>query len=62
MLDAITTIGIGALTVYPFWRILTRAGIYQPIALLAFLGFPGVLIVATVLAFRRWPNVEGRAP
>ena len=62
MLDAFTTIGIGAITVYPFWRILTRVGIYPPIALLTFLGFPGLLITATVLAFGRWPNVEGDAP
>ena len=53
---------IGALTVYPLWRILTRAGIYPPIALLAFLGFLGLLIPATVLAFGRWPNVDGDAP
>ncbi len=59
MLDEVT---IGALTVYPLWRILTRAGIYPPIALLAFFGFPGLLIPATVLAFGRWSNVEGDAP
>ena len=61
MAAELLTLGIGIVLVFPLWRVFERAGIPAPIALLAFLGFPGLWIAATVLAFGRWSAVEGEA-
>ena len=55
------TLGIGLVLVYPVWRIFTRVGIPAGLALVVFLGFPGLWIAATLLAFGRWPEIEGDA-
>jgi len=62
MLDFATSLGLGLLTVWPVWRIFQRVGIAPPFALLVFLGFPGLLICATMLAFGRWPTLDGPPP
>jgi hypothetical protein len=46
---------LAALVVYPFWRILPRAGLSPWLALLAV--FPlATLILLWVLALKRWPG------
>jgi hypothetical protein len=50
---------IAALLIYPFWRILPRAGIPSWVALLAL--FPlAALILLWVLALKRWPGDAAR--
>jgi len=41
--------------VIPFWKILPRAGIPAPVALVSLIPF-GALILLWVLAFKRWPG------
>ncbi|QIG46306.1 hypothetical protein G5V57_00140 [Nordella sp. HKS 07] len=41
--------------VIPFWKILPRAGIPAPVALVALVPF-GALILLWILAFKRWPG------
>jgi uncharacterized membrane protein len=43
------------LTVIPMWRILPRAGIAAPWALVSVIPL-GALVLLWVLAFRRWPG------
>jgi hypothetical protein len=43
------------LIVIPFWRLLPRAGIPGPVALLAIIPFVP-LILLWILAFKRWPQ------
>lgn len=43
------------LIVIPFWRLLPRAGIPGPVALLAIIPFVP-LILLWILAFKRWPE------
>jgi len=43
------------LTVIPFWKILPRADIAAPWALVSAIPF-GALVLLYVLAFRRWPG------
>ncbi len=43
------------LIVIPFWRLLPRAGIPGPVALLAIVPFVP-LILLWILAFKRWPQ------
>jgi O-antigen ligase len=52
---------IAAVLVIPFWRILPRAGLPAPVALVAVIPL-GAVILLWVLAFRRWPldDVSGR--
>ncbi len=44
-----------ALMVVPFWRLLPRAGIAAPWALVSVVPL-GALVLLWVLAFRRWPG------
>ncbi len=39
----------------PFWKILPRAGIPAPVALVSLIPF-GALILLWILAFKRWPG------
>jgi hypothetical protein len=43
------------LLIVPVWRIFRRAGFHPALSLLIFLPGFGILIVAALLAFRRWP-------
>lgn len=45
----------------PLWRILTRAG-FSGLWILLFLVLPpvGILVIALMLAFARWPALAGR--
>ena len=46
---------VAVLMVVPFWRILPRAGIASPWALVAMIPL-GALVLLWILAFRRWPS------
>lgn len=46
---------LAVLIVVPFWRILPRAGIAAPWALVAVIPL-GAVILLWMLAFRRWPG------
>ena len=49
-----------ALFVVPFWKLLPRAGIPAPVALVAAIPF-GAVVLLWVMAFKRWPDdVAGR--
>ncbi|MEO1490931.1 MAG: hypothetical protein AAFV19_02115 [Pseudomonadota bacterium] len=52
---------VAAILVIPFWRILPRAGLPAPVALVAVIPL-GAVILLWVLAFKRWPldDVSGR--
>jgi hypothetical protein len=45
------------LLVVPAWRIFRRAGFHPALSLLLFIPGLGLLIIALLLAFRRWPAV-----
>ena len=53
------TLGIGIFLVYPVWRIFDRVGLPPALSLVVFLGFPGIWLAATMLAFGPWPAIEG---
>jgi len=44
------------LMIFPFWRILKRAGFSPYMALFGFIPFLGHLIIGAMLAFARWPR------
>jgi hypothetical protein len=54
-------VALAVLLVIPVWRIFRRAGLHPALSLLLFIPGLGVLIVSVVLAFSRWPAVEGPA-
>ena len=45
--------------VVPTWQIFRRAGLSAPLSLLIFVPGLGPVIVTVILAFMRWPAVEG---
>ncbi len=45
---------MAALLVIPFWRLLPRAGMPAPVALVAAIPL-GAVILLWVMAFKRWP-------
>ena len=47
---------IGAVILYPMWRIFRRSGMYPALALVVFVPMVGPLIAAVILAFARWPR------
>ena len=51
----LTVLLLPILIVIPFWRLLPRAGIPGPVALLAIVPFVP-LILLWILAFKRWPQ------
>lgn len=51
----LTVLLLPILIVIPFWRLLPRAGIPGPVALLAIIPFVP-LILLWILAFKRWPQ------
>jgi len=44
-----------AAMIIPFWKILPRAGIPAPLALVSIIPF-GALVLLWVLAFKQWPE------
>ena len=50
---------VALLLVVPVWQIFKRAGLSAPLALLLFVPGIGPIIVTVLLAFMRWPAVEG---
>jgi len=50
----IVLIILGAIII-PFWKILPRAGIPAPVALVSIIPF-GALVLLWVLAFKQWPE------
>lgn len=53
---ALAALIFNALTVWPFWRILRRAGLRPHYALLALVPLVGQTVVIGLLAHSRWPN------
>lgn len=54
-----------AFMVFVFWRILAKAGLSGPLALLLIIGPLGIIIVACILAFSEWhihPPYPGLQP
>lgn len=49
------------LLIIPIWKIHAKAGLNPTLSLLVFIPYFGLLIVALVLAFSRWPSTEGEA-
>ena len=47
--------------IVPVWRIVRRTGRHPAMALLIFFPGVGLILVAFILAFGRWPALEGRA-
>jgi hypothetical protein len=54
-------VSLTALLIIPVWRIFRRAGLQPALALLLLIPGLGLVIVSLVLAFSRWPAVEGSA-
>jgi hypothetical protein len=52
----------GALTVWPFARILGRAGLPQMAALLAFVPLVGQVALLGILALKAWPTLPPPPP
>lgn len=50
------------LFVLPFWLVFRRAGFSGAWSLLALLPIIGLLIVAALLSFRRWPAQQAITP
>ena len=44
----------------PLWRLCQRAGLAPAIALIAFVPYLGIVIVAAILAFARWRGAPDR--
>jgi hypothetical protein len=47
--------------IVPVWRIVRRTGRHPALALLIFFPGVGIILVAFILAFGRWPALESRA-
>jgi tryptophan-rich sensory protein len=47
--------------IVPVWRIVRRTGRHPALALLIFFPGIGIILVAFILAFGRWPALEGKA-
>jgi hypothetical protein len=60
-LDMLFTLPVSFLVILPLWRIYDRAGINPLWALLVFLPVVGLFLPLLVLAFARWPKIEGEA-
>lgn len=59
MWNLLYSVLLSLLVVIPLWRVFGRAGLHPALSLLVFIPVFGFLIVLGVLAFTRWPNVEG---
>lgn len=57
--NLLSSIAVSLLVVIPLWRVFRRAGLHPALSLLVFIPVLGFLIVLGVLAFSRWPKVEG---
>ena len=49
-------LALGAVIFYPAVRILRRAGLRWPLALVVFIPLAGPLLLLALLAFMIWPN------
>ena len=47
--------------IWPFWRITRRTGRHPALSLLVFLPGFGIILLVFILAFGRWPALEGPA-
>lgn len=57
--NLLSSVLVSLLLVIPLWRVFGRTGLHPALSLLVFIPVLGFLIVLGVLAFSRWPNVEG---
>jgi len=57
----VDSIVMGILLVIPLWKIFEKAGKRPAMAFLVFFPFIGLMIVALILAFSRWPATEQQA-
>ncbi len=51
-----------AVSIWLYWRILTKAGFNGALALLMLIPGIGGLIIILMLAFGEWPALQGRTP
>jgi hypothetical protein len=47
--------------IVPVWRIVRRTGRHPALSLLIFFPGIGIILIAFILAFGRWPALEGNA-
>ncbi|NKB60458.1 MAG: hypothetical protein GKS00_29480 [Alphaproteobacteria bacterium] len=60
----VTSVFFGVLFLYPLWRSLSRAGFKPTLSLMVvipFVGYVAIPILVGVLAFGKWPAIEGPA-
>lgn len=51
---------VALVVIVPLWRICGRAGFSPALSLLAVIPLLGIVIVAAVLGFAKWPSLKNR--
>jgi hypothetical protein len=52
---------VGVILIYPLWEICRKLGRNPVLSLIAVVPIVGLMALALILAFGRWPSVDGMA-